>query len=530
MKKLYALLVVILVGAFIVGGCSSTTSSSTQVASTPAITSQTTQITTPAAPTPKRGGVFKIGFDSDGEHLYPVLAAKSTDHLYMAPALETLTHLGKLGPDPWLAASWDVSPDQKSYTLHLQKGVTFHDGTAFNADACKWNLDNFHNAGRTELTEVTSVDKVDDSTVRINLSVPDNMILTYLAGWAGYMISPTAFNANGKEWSDTHMVGTGAFKFVSWQRSIGMKYEKFDGYWQKGKPYLDGVEIDIISDLQVMLASFERGEIQAAIRLNLQDVKSLETSGKYNFTVSKDMFMGMTFDVGRQGSIFTDIKLRQAVNYGVDQKALADALGFGYIVPTNQVCGPDNWGYNPNVVGYPYNPEKAKQLLSEAGYPNGLNIQMTTGPTAVFNNLFTAVQAQLLKSGINAKINIVDFGRFGQITLGGGWEDLMTRIVQRELNDDVYSLDLLSSKAAVLVQSLHPKELDDLIAQARMSPDFQGKQKAVQEAMKVVTDQYAVLVPFWIYPTIVVTSKSVHDDGLYKIAPYRSTLQDTWME
>ena len=165
-------------------------------------------------------------------------------------------------PVPWLATGWKIAKDLRSITFTLRKGVKFHDGTDFNAEAVKWNLDRYRTSTNTELKSVESVEVLDPFTVKLNLSKWSSTLIDNFTMHAGMMISPTSFQKNGADWAKTHPVGTGPFKLAYWQRDTSVKFEKFPGYWQKGKPYLDGVEWVIIADMVTRTMAFKKGEAE----------------------------------------------------------------------------------------------------------------------------------------------------------------------------------------------------------------------------------------------------------------------------
>ena len=218
------------------------------------------------------------------------------------------------------------------------------------------------------------------------------------------MVSPTSLKTLGND-AMTHPVGTGPFSFVSYQPDTSIKFQKFDGYWQKGKPYLDGIEFDFIADPVTALASFEAGEAQAIENLGPKDVSDLIATGKYNVTLSPAYVAALAGDSAHSDSPYANISVRRAISYAIDNQAIAKTLGFGLIPSTNQLQPPDGLAYNPKVVGYPYNPDKAKQLLSEAGYPNGLQTKITFTSGATNQDLFTAVQSYLQAVGIKATLD-----------------------------------------------------------------------------------------------------------------------------
>jgi ABC-type transport system substrate-binding protein len=204
---------------------------------------------------PQYGGVLKIinprsprapGWPSSGGG--PGIEAS-------LPAIERLVGMDIKGlPRPVLATSWEYADDLSSLTFTLRKGVKFHDGEDFNAEVAKMNLEERIKNGLVAkpLRIIGSIDIVDDYTIRLNLKEFRNNLLDTLAGWNGLIISPKVIEKakikKGKKWAQKNPVGTGPFKFVKFERKVILKFEKFDGYWDKGKPYLDGIEMHYITD------------------------------------------------------------------------------------------------------------------------------------------------------------------------------------------------------------------------------------------------------------------------------------------
>jgi ABC-type transport system substrate-binding protein len=176
--------------------------------------------------------------------------------------MEPLLHAdGKGGGVPWLAESYKIADDLMSITFTLRKDVKFHDGTDFNAQAAKWNLDNHIAQKSTYAQYWASVEVIDDYTLKVNFTMWVNTILSGFADSPGaWMVSPTAFEKNGKDWMRDNPVGTGPFKFVSFQRDVGYTVEKNPDYWIKGRPYLDGIEILYVADPLTQKAAMQAGE------------------------------------------------------------------------------------------------------------------------------------------------------------------------------------------------------------------------------------------------------------------------------
>ena len=227
----------------------------------------------PSAPTPaetpkptttgpqKYGGLLRITHTSVPRVLGYPGKNMGNDTKWMAPCVESLIRIGKdLQPEPLLVESWEVAPDGKIITFKLRKGVKFHDGTDFNSDAVKANMDLQLAAKKGTLANLTSVDVIDPYTVRFNLKQWDFTLLYNLGQNEGIMLSPASLKL-GEEAVQFKPVGTGPFKLASYENDVKVKYTKFDGYWQKGKPYLDGIEIISIANTNTAINSLKAGEV-----------------------------------------------------------------------------------------------------------------------------------------------------------------------------------------------------------------------------------------------------------------------------
>jgi ABC-type transport system substrate-binding protein len=174
-------------------------------------------------------------------------------------ASESLVYNDQTGTaTPRLATAWQTSADGKTVTFTLRKGVKFHDGTDFNAQAVKYNFDLVRSKAGTDLSkQVSSIDVVDDFTVKLNLPQPSNVLFNTLAFTS--IMSPTTLQQNGADWARTHIVGTGAFTQADFKRDVWLKFAKYSNYWDTGKPYLDAIEYDIIADATTAQIAFKAG-------------------------------------------------------------------------------------------------------------------------------------------------------------------------------------------------------------------------------------------------------------------------------
>jgi ABC-type transport system substrate-binding protein len=357
------------------------------------------------------GGVPQIGAPAD--NLGPSVTNRNS-----FPALELLIKSDENeNIEPGLVESWNISPDGKSITFRLRKGIKFQDGTNFNAEAVKYNLEAVFKAnvlGSAVLGKVSSYDVVDENTLRMNLKEYDSTLLLRLAQsppGIGMIASPTAMKkeATSETTAKLHCVGTGPFMFDSWKRDSFVKYKKWDGYWQKGKPYLDEIKIQSLSDLTVSIMSFKSGEAQAIENIDPVDAKQLEKEGYEIYQPNLYFLHSILPDGANPNSPFAKKSVRLALDYAIDKRTMAKGIGMGYYEPLSQLAASKDPWYNPALPYREYDPKKAKQLLAEAGYPNGFKTKLISDVMARRDTL-TAIQTYLKEVGIETELEILEFG------------------------------------------------------------------------------------------------------------------------
>jgi peptide/nickel transport system substrate-binding protein len=387
--------------------------------SAPTTSAPTTSAPTTSAPaSEKYGGTLRIG-----DPVFPTNLGWTADPRWgrggHAPALFFDTLLkgdsdGNIGPN--ICSAFTIAPDLSSITLTLRKGVKFHDGSDWNAAAAKWNMDILIDAKLGDYKEFKSVDIADDYTIKININNYTNTLLTTLAG--SYVISKAAYDKNGEEWMKLNPVGTGPFVCTKFEPSVSAKGVKNKNYWQEGKPYLDAVEFYAVSDTMTRSASLQAGELDI-IGGDLSKVEyDLEQK---EFTVVKGYISVYTLipDSKNADSPFSNQQVREALDYAVDRDGLVKALGYGYWAPTYQFALPGTSAYNPALTR-PYNLDKAKQMLAEAGYPTGLKASFTVNSFVSNRDAVTAIQASLSKAGVILDMQIVD-GTTANNYYANGW-------------------------------------------------------------------------------------------------------------
>jgi peptide/nickel transport system substrate-binding protein len=484
---------------------------------------------------PTYGGTLKFLWVDNMTNLgYPAEQRVLNNLFYVQPVLETLGRYDQAGKmAPWLAESWQANPTAKEITFKLKQGIKFHDGTDFNAEAVKWNIEEYQKAKRPEVNGIRSIDVIDASTVRLNLEKWDSTLLESVAYYVK-MASPAAITKNGKEWAIKNPVGTGPFKLDSWERDVSINFKKNENYWQKGMPYLDGIEYRLFSDRNTAANVFKTGGGDVLPQMDAEVFMELEKSDKYvtrtDDKIAGNLTIGLMFDSANPNSPFANVQVRQAVMHAVDTEAIIKSVLRGLGTAVNQWGTPSSWSYNPDVKGYPYDPEKAKQLLAEAGYPNGFKTKITTDPARA--NVMTAVQSYLAKIGIDAQIVTVDPAKWSAL-IADKWDGMILSyrgLMPSSVGFVVMNRFLSKDGSVYAKNGIHPDRVEKLLAEARNAPDFESMQQAVQELQKVLIDEYAMFVPMFTLKGFIAMQPNVQNLGMYTTNSFDWNPEAVWIK
>jgi len=529
MRKFLIPLSVLLVLAFIITGCGggTTTPATTAPTSTapkttaPTVTSPVgttspvaTATTTapPASGQPRYGGRLKlIGGSNVANMGNPDEISNPGDATYAYPAVEGLLKMdakGNLLPN--LAEKWEISPDGKYVTFYLRRGVKFHDGSPFNAESAKYNMDvRINTKAWANFKAFSRAEVIDEYTMRVYFG--DRFDWTAIKSLAyffsGMEFSMKALKEQTPEWLRSHPIGTGPFKFREYKRDQIISYDRNDDYWG-GKPYLDGVDFIIIPDTTTQLLAFKSGEVYV-LGVQAKDAAGLKKEGYQLFEGYDVCFnIGMMPDSNNAGSPFSKIEVRRAVEYASDKQSIVDAITYGYGRVSNQVFIESEACYNPNVVGYPYNPAKAKELLTAAGYPNGFKFKCMMVDVMPLD-FPTMLQDQLKKLGIIMEFNRVSLPQFSfQVGPGGGWEGwAVGGTYTGPAGDPAGALrNGPINENTTWISTWEPPELIDLARKAASELDPNKRTQMYKEISKKMTDDYAMVQ--WLYYVPFITAVS----------------------
>ena len=320
----------------------------------------------------------------------------------------------KLELRPVLAESYDVSPDGLVYTFHLRKGVKFHDGTDFNAEAVKVNFDRVTNPENklkrySLYSNIAKTEVVDDLTAKVTLKTPFSPFINQLAHPSAVMISPTALKKYGKDIM-FHPVGTGPYKFVEWKQTDYLKGVKNENYWRPGLPKIDTITWVPVVDNNARSAMMRTGEAHFTFPVPYEQAAVLEKDEHLKL-VAAPSIVTRYLNMNMLQKPFDDLRVRQAINYAINKEALAKVAFSGYAFPSEGPL-PQGVDYAVKLGPWPYNPKKAKELLAEAGYPNGFETTLwsaynhTTGQKVI-----QFIQQQLRQVGIRTTLRSLEAGQ-----------------------------------------------------------------------------------------------------------------------
>ncbi|AMO86910.1 peptide/nickel transport system substrate-binding protein/oligopeptide transport system substrate-binding protein [Solibacillus kalamii] len=450
--------------------------------------------------------VLVFGRGADSVSLDPGIVTDGESFKVTQNVFETLLNFGEQDTtiNPGLAKEWEVSEDGLTYTFQLQEGVKFHDGTDFNADAVIKNINRWKGGKEEDFYYFNSMFKAEgediikdvtaegDHTVVFTLSRPQAPFLKNLAMSPFGIGSPTAFEAAGDKFGD-NPVGTGPFKFTDWKRNDSITIEKFEDYWQEGLPKLDKVIFRSIPDNSARLNELMAGNIDLADGINPSDGKTVEGDSTLQLIERPSMnigYLGLT----NTRAPFDNKLVRQAVNYAIDKQAIVDAFFEGRAEVAANPMPSSISGYNDAISPYPYDPEKAKSLLAEAGY-DGKEIELWAMPVPRpympdGAKVAEVIQKNLEDVGIPSKIVTFEWATYLEKAKNGEADAFMLGWTgdNGDADNFIYTLldkDNIGSNNYAFYSN---EEVHELLIQAQSETDENVRNELYKKAQEIIHD------------------------------------------
>jgi peptide/nickel transport system substrate-binding protein len=354
--------------------------------------------------------VLRIGLNDDPDALDPTISRAYAGRLVFAALCDKLFDVT---PDlkivPQLATGYEWARDSKSVTIKLRPGVKFHDGEPFNAEAVRFNIERHLTTPgsfrKTEISDVASVDVVNDLTVRLNLSQPLVPLLATLTDRAGMMVSPKAAKDLGDKLG-TRPVCAGPYKFVERVAQGRIVLERFADYWDKGNIHIDRVEFVPITDSTARLASLRSGDLHMIERVSPTDLGQIRADNRLKITAVPELgYQMIPFNVanGARSKTLADVRVRQAIDLAIDRETLVKTVFNNEYIAGNQWVNPSNPYYNAKLPVQKRDVAKARQLLRDAGQPN-LAFTLIVPPERDRQEAALILQAMLAEAGITMTI------------------------------------------------------------------------------------------------------------------------------
>jgi len=367
-----------------------------------------------AMPAPSPTATLTIGIGVDLDTVDPAQQTTTTVQNVIDYGLQTLVAFDTQGKiQPLLATSWSTSKDGLTLTLQLRQGVKFHDGTPFNAEAVVFSLERLI-SGKVKVPigagfkSIKSIEAVNPTTVAIHLKNPDPNLLPNLSITVASIFSPTSATKDGNTPTNiVHPVGTGPYQFTRWTKGSAVTYTRVDDYWGR-KPYYKTVEFKIIPEANSREAGLLAGQIDIIMNPPVTDLASLSSNPAVKVLKApsdRSIFVAMN----TTKPPFDNVKVRQALNYAVDKDALIKNVMFDAVNRMDSSFPSSLTGYC-KVGAYDYNPDKAKQLLAEAGVKDlKITLGSPTGRYIQDIQFAQAISGYLRKVGIDANVRTMDW-------------------------------------------------------------------------------------------------------------------------
>jgi peptide/nickel transport system substrate-binding protein len=489
----------------------------------------------PAAAEGKPGGTLIAAFSADPAGFDPVRGPSGMSHVVIEQVYSTLMAVDPdAKPYPELAESYAVSDDGLTYTFKLRQGVTFHNGDELTADDVKFSFDRLRakDSGYSygaQVEDIESVDVPDKYTVQFKLNKRVGPFLIYMA-FPGSSIVPKKLVESGHD-LNAQPVGSGPFKFVSYQPRTAIKFERNPNYFEAGKPYFDAMEYRIISDITALTNAVLSGDVNFSNEVPPKDWATV---------IANPDLAGVTLEGSRYNWMLANTtkapldnpKVRRAISQALNREALVKGAFFGLATPiTGGVVPSWNWAYaDIQDVSPTGDPAKAKALLAEAGLPDGFETTMTIASSFPAQMAMAPIiQANLAAVGIKAKISTMEIPRYWDEVWSTSNFDITTMYWLSPLADpDDFVTNNYKCGMAINVQKYCSTAMDELLAAAKTAPTQNERKELYKKMQQLSLDEMGQvpLVNGWLL--------IAHSKKLQNYKPMRTgflkTLKDAWFE
>ncbi len=445
----------------------------------------------------KKGGTLDVGLIAEPTTLDPLKSASLYDSDIMVNMYDTLFKYDEKNQiQPLLVSSYSYpSPTVLQLTLHT--GVTFHDGTPFNADAVLFNLNRFisdkASPRYTDVKDITAVTKVNDSEVQIKLKQPFAPLLNALTGDVGMMLSPTAVQKVGSKLGNTPTgVGSGPFVFGEWIKGDHLLLKANPNYWRKDTdgsrlPYLQSVRYHTITDATVMYNNLETNQIQVASNIDPNNVAQIKANSSLTYRqIAGPGFQSLQLNISQPP--LNNVHVRRAIALGINRQEILDHVLKGVGLVAQGPLTPATWAYDKNYKGLSYDTAKAKAELAQSGLTGNISFTLSvTGGNPTTSQEVQFIQSQLQAIGITMNIKqetfttlVTDFQTYHYQAVFIGWTG--------SLDPDGTLYAMFSSNGGFNYTYYKNPQLDALLDKGRTTLDQAQRIAAYQKAQQLIVE------------------------------------------
>lgn len=396
-----------------------------------------------------------------------------------------------------LASSWE-SIDDKTWIFHLREDVKFHNGEEFNAEAVKFNIERILDPNekcppRMFFSNIDQIEILDKYTLKIITKVPMPTLINDFS-FALAIVPPQYTKEKGNEYIAINPVGSGPFKFVRWTKGEEITYEANEDYWA-GPPKVKRLVIKSIPEASTRVAALLGGSVDIINAVPFHMFPIINKSGVAKaISVPSTLAVAIYLDSKTEGPL-RDKRVRQALNYAVDKESIIEHILDGHGTPLGQTLTAVHFGYNPNIIHYTYDPEKAKALLKDAGYGNGLNLVLNAPTERIEKGkeIAEAVADQLAKVGVNIELRFHEWGNYFASIRSHKAGPMYLLGWAGDLDADLNLYPHFHSEG--FISNVSDKTLDAVLEQARSTIDRKEREKLYHKATQIAYDEaYALFL------------------------------------
>jgi len=482
--------------------------------------------------TPQPGGILRFARNHDITSFDPI---DSTANLAIWTLLNMFDQLVRLSPsgdgiEPGIATDWTISEDGKTYVFNLRDDVKFHNGAPLTAEDVKFSLDRARGDESNwnwMYPAIQSVEVTGEHQVTIKLNQPYQPLLSTLALASSSIVPKQVMEEKGKEYFANNPVGSGPFMLESWQRGQKIVLKKNPDYWQKGKPYLDGVEFLQVPEDTAKIFMLQAKELDISSNVPFSSLPQLEADPSLQVLVAPFARLDM-IPINTEREPFNNVKIRQAMNYAINKEEIINAVLMGHgEVATSYL--PKVMYYNDQLEGYPYNPEKAKQLMAESSRPNGFKATLTINAGSDINSQTAVIiKEQLKEIGIELEIQQLEPGVVDEMHSSKKY-DLITTYYSSDIidPDEITMFGAAPSGGTGAYYTGYQNEELDKLAYAAQQEQDETKRKEMYFELQRMFSEDAPFIFLYHMPNSYVLQKNVHGFQVSNMGSYR--LEDVWL-